>query len=747
MTVLGQDDAVRDAQSENDKILTEVKERWTLCQEWYGNAWAKFNQDLRFRHGDAENGWQWPDGIRRAREFDRRPCLTMNLVRQHNFQISNTQKQKRAGVKVIATGGPATQESAKIFKGLIRDIEYKSQAQDIYGRAGEFQVDGGIGWWRIVTEYCDDDSMDLTARLLPVNDPLSVVLDPDAQAKDKRDAKYGFVFDLVPDKQLLKAYPRLKGKVNDLSVANAGIYSNWSKSGHTWICEYFRKVAKADKLFSFIDPTSGMRKLIRKSALPDEVVESVADHPLTQVRDIFPEEIEWVLVIGDRVVDKTLWPGKFIPLIPVLGEEVIVDGLYDCKGHTRAMKDAQRMFNYNASSQVEFVALQGKTPWIAAAQAVEGNLEMWQSANVVNHSVLIYNALDDEFPEKVIPPPQRTEPPNASPAYQTGMETAFNQMMMTSGQWQNAMGMGGNERTGAAINGRLDVADNATFHFEDNYASALRFTGEQLIDLIPRIYTRKKAMMILAEDGSDLEVEIDPAAKQAFVQQMNHQGQVLKSIFNPNIGSYGIAADVGPSYASKQRETADKLTLVLTQAPTLVPIIGDLLLRALDFDEAQEAAARLKRMIPSQALGKGPSQAEQMLTQQVSALQIALSKSLEDNAKAGIKLVGKAQDAQVGIYNAETQRFKALADVLGSEPEGLSKVIEQLVGEALATHLTPMASKNLAGGGSASADPEKPPVPGARRAPDGQYYIAHPGKPGKFLRVKGGGAQRAPTGR
>jgi len=723
------------SQEEDDKIIAEAKERWRLCTEWYGPFWRKFSNDLRFRHADSDNGWQWPDEIKRSR--GRKPCLTLNITRQHNLQISNNIKQKRAAVKIIPTGGPATIESAEIFKGIVRCIEHKSRAQDIYGRAADFQIDGGLGWVRVITDYCDDDTMDQEIRLYPVNDPLSVVLDPDAQEKDKRDAKYGFVFDQVPRKDFTSAYRRFADSIGDeVGLLGGALFSSFTKTDHIWICEYFRKVPKKDQLFSFVDQTSGMRKNVRASKLPDEVKNVVKDHPLTQIRDIWPEEIQWKLIVGNRIMDSTIWLGKFIPLIPFLGEETLVDGLYDCKGHTRNMKDAARMYNYNASAQVEFVALQGKTPWVAAAEAIQGYEAMWQSANLVDHAVLIYHGMDEDFPEKQIPPPVRTDPPTAAPAYQMGMETAFNQMMMTSGQWQNQMGMMGNERTGAAIEKRVDQGDLATFHFDDNHQSALRFIGDQFIDLVPKIMNKRKIMTILAEDGTDLELELDPAAKQAYLQQVNHKGEVIKRIFNPALGSYGIAAEVGKSYASKQKETADQLTLILTQQPEAWSLIGDLLMKSFDFEEAQEAARRMKRMVPKQALGEGPSQAEQILTQQVSALQIALAKSLEDGAKKEIKLVGKAQDNRVNVYKAETDRFKALADALAVEPGGLQAVIQQLVQEALATHLTPIMSENVTGAGSPAAGTEQPPVPGAKKAPDGQYYVAHPGKPGKFLRVK-----------
>lgn len=714
----------------NDLIVQEAKDRFRLCQEWYGDAWQHFVEDIKFRHGDSENGWQWPDGIRRNREFDRKPCLTMNVVRQHNFQIVNSMKQRKAAVKIIATGGPATQESAGIFKGIVRHIEYRSEAQSAYSTAAEFQVDGGIGWWRLVTEYCDNESFDQDIRILRVNDPMSIILDPDAQEKDKCDSKYGFVFDLIPKTEFKAAYPRIAKMVGDAPLLGGGPFANWVKKDHIWICEYFRKVAKHDRLFSFIDPATKERKTILESKLPDEVAKSVADHELTKIRDVWPEVVEWKLLAGDKVADSTIWPGKYIPLIPVLGEEIVVDGQYDCKGHTRAMKDPQRMYNYNASAQVEFVALQGKTPWVAAIEAIEGHEQYWQSANVINHSVLPYNMFNEEFPEKPIPPPSRTEPPNAAPGYEAGMQTAFNQMMMTSGQWQNQMGMMGNERTGAAIDARTDQGDNATYHFQDNFALALRYTGKQIIDLVPKIYDTKRILTIIADDGSEEELEIDPAAKQAYIQHINHQGQVIKRIFNPNAGAYGIAADVGPSYASKQNETVDKMTLVLTQAPTLVPIIGDLLLGSMDFEAAQEAARRMKRMVPPQALGQGPSPSEQELTQKVAALQVALAKALEDQAKVGIKLVGKARQQDVQVYDAETRRMAALSDMLQTDPEDIKDVIEQLVRDALSTHLNPVSEENDA------IVADGPPLPGARKAPDGQWYVKHPGKAGKYLRVK-----------
>jgi hypothetical protein len=325
------------------------------------------------------------------------------------------------------------------------------------------------------------------------------------------------------------------------------------------------------------------------------------------------------------------------------------------------------------------------------------------------------------------------------------MQTAFNQMMMVSGQYQNEMGQGGNERTGAAIDKRLDQGDTATFHFSDNFQSSIVFTGKQLIDLIPKIYDTKRVMRIQGSDGSELEIEIDPSLKQAALIEMNKDQQVARRIFNPSVGKYEVRAAPGQATGSKREQTVEALTLILTQAPALTSVLGDLLLGAMDFPGAQDAALRMRRMVPPQALGVGPTQNEQQLQQQVHALQMALAEALKKLGKEQLKLTGKDEMRDIDVYKAETDRFKALGDLLMLDQGGMKQVIEELVKSAAETHLEPILTANAkeldqAGGeagGEAEAKPlaSASPVPGARQAPDGEWYLADPTRKGKYLRV------------
>lgn len=723
-----------------DPVFDQARRRFQRCVEWESVARQRFIEDIKFSMGDSDNNYQWPDGIRRERNT--RPCLTMNLIRQHNNQVLNPRKRSRSEATVTAAGMGASPDSAKILRAVMRDIQYNSRAQAAYAIGGEFQVYGGIGYWRLITKWLPD-SFDQEIEVAPIEDPLSVYLDPDIKQRDGSDANFGFIFDNVPNEEFFEAYPEFEHLMTNAPLGVGTGDGDWIGQTHTRVCEYFRRVQTPDRLYSFVGP-DGLRRNVKKSLLNRAMVRALDSSELTHSRDIWREEIEWKLIVGERVIDETVWPGANIPIIRCVGEQTVIDGIMDRKGHTRWMKDAQRMFNYNASSQVEFVALQSKTPWVSSAAAIEEQETLWNSANTQNHSVLIFNHVDDEG--NAIPPeamPRRQEPPNASPAYETGMKSAFDQMMMTSGQWQNQMGMQGNERTGAAIDARTDQGDTATYHLQANYQDALVATGMQIIDLIPKIYTTRRVKLIQGDDGSDMELEIDPAAKAAYAQLEDRQGRVIARIFNPLVGKYNVKATIGQE-GTKRQETVKALTLILTQNPGLTGIVGDLLLSSMDFEAAQEAAQRLKRMVPPQALGNGPSQSEQQLGMQLKQTQVALAQALQKLGKEQLKLTGKEQMRNIDVYKAETDRMKALADQLPTDPEALESMIHDLMSEAAQTHLAPILEANQQdigdGGGqgqssTAAAPAQAPPMPGAQRGGDGEWYLSDPTRRGRYLRI------------
>jgi hypothetical protein len=220
-----------------------------------------------------------------------------------------------------------------------------------------------------------------------------------------------------------------------------------------------------------------------------------------------------------------------------------------------------------------------------------------------------------------------------------------------------------------------------------NFGLALRFAGKIILDVVPHIYDVERVMRIMAENGNDSEVTIDPQAKVLLAAEQQENMDGIKIIFNPNLGDFAVEADLGPGYATKREQSFRAFTQILTQAPNLTSLIGDIMLRAGDFPGAEDAALRLERMVPAQALGTGPSQAEQQLQQQLTQAQQLIAKQHQEIAEAKLRATGKDDLRDVEAYNAETNRLKVLKDGLGEDRSGLAALIRQMIHETLATTL------------------------------------------------------------
>ena len=739
----------------DDPVVQEARRRFDRCNEWESEWRQRFLKDIKFAYGDSENGYQWPNEIRNARESSSRPCLTMNLIRAHNKMISNEMRKNKSEVKFIGMGNGATADSAMVYQDLFRHTQQISDAQHLaLPVARGWCVDGGIGYIRLVTRYEADDSFNQEAYIDPVDDPMQVFIDPDIHVGGNAlDAKFAFVFDDVPKDDFKDAYPGLYAKVKGTQPLGLGSLP-WERRGesHVRVVEYFRRVPKRGELVSFLHqgqrftiPRGNLERLVRSK----EARNGILDRETTRLREVTSDEVEWYLIVGSEVIEKTVWLGKYIPILRCVGEETVIEGRLDRKGHTRYMLDAQRMFNYFSSAQIEGLALQTKAPWLAPAKAIEEHEALWRMSNIDNPAVLVYNHIDAENnPEVPIPPPQRIEPPTASPGFQQAMENSKQQIMMVSGQYENQLGEAGNERTGAAINARRAQSATANFHFQDNYEGMLIALGKQLLDLYPRLYDTKRVKKIVASDGLEYDLVVDPTLRGAYAAQQNAQGQTIMRVVNPLVGKYEVGATVGPAFESRREETIENMTLVLTQAPGLIPILGDILVKNMNFEDANEASARLRRMVPPQALGQGPTPKETELGQQLLAMQAALVKEMDLHARDRIKLTNKEDLREVEVYDAETKRIAALSKLLPTDPQGLQALIAQAVQDALGTSIGTIMDEIKTEGGTtegedgAVASPA-PPVPGAKQAPDGQWYLADPTRKGKFLRVtpkaQGGG--------
>jgi hypothetical protein len=647
------------------------------------------------------------------------------------LQVVNDARQNKAQIKVTPTGGRASYEAAQVFSGIIRRIEYQSKAVDAYSTATYHQVESGIGYVRVETDYVDDQSFDLDLWIRRIADPRSIYMDPDCKTYDKSDANFAFVFEDIPRDRYEEEY----GEEDNPAPATLDHTNGWNDKDHVRIAEYWRRNVNNTTIHQLRDGT-----VVRDDEIPDDLRDQV-EAMIDKSREVAEPEIEWFKLAGDKVIDRREWPGKYIPIVPFIGEETVIDGEMDRKGHTRSQIDAQRIYNYWASAAVEQVALQTKSPYVARVDAIEGREEQWATANVKNWSVLVYNGLDEQG--NAIPPPAREPPPQMAQAYIQGMTIARQDLMSVTGQYQAELGMPSNERSGIAIQQRQRQGDTATYHYIDNQAKGIRQIGRILIDLIPKVYDVRRVVMTLAEDGTENKVMVAPDAPEAhqFVGQgPGGQPQALSPgdaqkmqedpqqpdpsvIFNPTVGAYDVEADVGPAYGTQRQEAFNAFSQLIQQNPQAFQVVGDFWADNADFPGADELADRLKRGLPPQYRA-GPDPQVQHVTQVASQLaqkadaEIASLKA--QLAQQQAKLDDKGGDLKIKDYDAETRRLAAVGQI---DPMALQIVVRQLLRDMLDTDIVPMLQNHASlesglqatmappapnGGGNGSAPPAGP---------------------------------------
>ena len=697
----------------DEKIVQEAKDRFKRVQDWEIQFRELYNVDVKFANGDSDNGWQWPDDLRKDREINKRPSLTINKTAQHVAQIVNDAREDRPGISIKPTGEESTYESAQVFEGIIRHINYVSAASTIFDEAVESQVEGGIGYWRVGTEYIDDDTFDQDIRIMPVRDHLSIYLDCDIKQRDGSDAKYAFIIDELPEKEFEAQYPDIELP----SGTGLDVNDDWLRDGNVRIAEYYRIVEKQDELI-YLEDEQGQSSQFLRSEVPvpmrRALLEAEDKTPeRVKTRKVKKKKLEWFKIAAGEIIDRRdgkfgtePLKGRYIPIVRVVGKERIIQGRLERKGHVRTLKDPQRMYNYNSSGQIEFGALATKSPWVGPAAAFEGNEVAWNNANRQNAAYLTYKHKDED--NEPLPAPTRPEPPGASPAFLEGMRIAAAELEMASGQYQSQNQNPAIERTPAAVNQRVLQGDKVSGLYLSNLAIAIRLTGKIIIDLVPHIYDRERVIQILGKDGTQTTVKVQPDAKTAYEEQKTKDE--VAAIFNPNVGKYAVEADIGPAYSTQRQEAWDAFVQIATGAPEFLQEFGDLMFLSADFPSADKIAERFRKKLMAEKPylfdEAAPTPGMQALQQQMQELQgenvtaqATIADLLQKLAEYKLKLTGKQEMRDIDAYDAESKRLtaetNAIVDLKSiNQEDEIKAIIKQTIAEMKASSVTDIGVEN-----------------------------------------------------
>lgn len=676
-----------------EKLLETARERFRLAEEAERRIREVALDDLKFRAGE-----QWPQQMKMERELDHRPCLVINRIPQFIRQITNDQRQNRPSIKVYPVDDKGDVETAKIYQGLIRHIEYNSGADAAYDTAFEGAAIKGFGYFRIITDYVDPTSFEQEILIKRIRNHFTVYIDPNSKEPDGSDMNWAFIFEDVPKDDYKAEYgeSELAGMDDWSSIGDA--HKGWVTKSTCRIAEYFYKEFQEIDICQIESGAS-----IAKSELEQLYPEGIPDGLIIQERRAKVPVIKWCKINGLEILEETEWPGRWIPIIPVYGDELDIDGEVIREGVIRHAKDSQRMYNYWKSTETETIALAPKAPFIVAEGQIPREYEpLWKTANKKSHAFLPYKPTDHKG--QLVPPPQRNsfEPPVA--AITNASLHAAEDLKATTGIYDAALGAKSNETSGVAIQRRNQQAQTSNYHLIDNLTRSIRHCGRIIVDLIPKIYDTARAARIIGEEGEQEVIRIN--------EEFEHRGR--KVHYNLGVGKYDVVVETGPSFATKRQEAAVSMEGLAKAYPQIMQVAGDLMVKNMDWPGASEIAERLKKTLPpgiAEDKDKKPippevqaqlSQMDQMIAALTEQLQAATetinTKKLELESKERIEFakletqlelekLKQAQQFAIDSVNRQIADLQRRQELLGIyEPiagtnEGTDETQEQLTGE------------------------------------------------------------------
>jgi hypothetical protein len=590
--------------SDADEILKEARERWDRAYEKEEENMVLAYEDLQFMAGN-----QWPERVRNEREQEGRPVLTINRLPQFVHQITGDIRQMKPAIKVVPVDDRSDPQVANIMGGLIRYVENRSDASGIYFQAADQQVAAGIGHWRVLTEYADDSTFEQEIRIAGVDDGIAVLWDPDSRDLSRADAQYCF----VPVDMNSGAF---KEKYPDSNMSDFATLSDWKNlagwytDDHVRICEYWvKKPHKRTLALTGDGQTIDVTGEVSRLSAPIRAVYGLTRGYRLEERESY-KVCRYLITAAEILEGPDEWAGRHIPIIPVIGEEVRIGRKTIRSGIVRHAKSPQQMVNYYSSAQTEAVALQPKAPFMVTEVNVAKYQELYDKANTKNLPYLIY----EPDTKNNGAPPQRVQPPVASQGMADGLIRAIEDLKAVTGIYDASLGAKSNETSGKAILARQREGDVGSYVFIDNFARAIRRTGQILVDLIPHIYDTERTIRIMGEDG-----RIDLMK----INQAQGDGISTKIVNDVTVGSYDVVTEIGPSYTTKREEAKEGMTAFIQAAPEAAALIGDLMVEAQDWPLKDKIAKRIRATLPQHILqaeemeeqGASPEQVKQALQQ------------------------------------------------------------------------------------------------------------------------------------
>jgi hypothetical protein len=594
----------------NHDLLVEIRKRRDYCVRAWQPIYDEGDIDMRYVSGDP-----WDPDEKRQRKALGRPCLALDELNQYTNQLINSVKQNPRAAKVTPEGDGANDETARYRGGIIRRIEYKSDAQAAYQTGFENMVNRSFGFVKVRTKFISDKSFDVEPEIVRVPNPKSIYLDPDAKKADSSDMGYGFEFNSLPTDRFKELHP--EAKITDFSAELMEVAPNWIREERVVEAAYW-KVKKEHRQLLMIDGGGGplvvyLHELPKGTKLSsDKKTITIPGFPPQAVqrhRKVDVPKVCKYITNGVEILSEDEFPAKRIPIIPFWGKELYVPNGTDSEKKlmslVRLARDPYMLYCYLRTNQSEFAGMVPKVPAVGYEGQFEGHEDEWNNANKVPIGFLQAKLTLEDLPGHPLPLPTRTQF-DASPiiAMDQAAESARRAI-------QAAMGISAlptaaqrqNQKSGIALERIENQQALGSFNFIESYDKSLQSVGELLNEMITTTIDTERDMAIFKEDQTPAMIRANGTFEDP------ESGEQVE--FHTDKGEHSVTISTGPSSQS-QREEVDKFADVLAGIPEAFARCADLIIRMKNLGPLGDALA--DRLTPPEYKDQkdGPGKPEMM---------------------------------------------------------------------------------------------------------------------------------------
>lgn len=608
-----------------EEVLEKMRDRFNYCTTIFTPMHEEMRLDYRFHKGD-----QWIDEkTRMERIASGRPCESFNIINQYTDRIISSVRQNPPSIDVKSSDFNTNKITVAVCSAFVKKVEKESYAARCYVKAMQNTAICGLGGLKLSVKYKNSNSFKKKLKIESISSPFNFYFDPNFD-DNFENMEYGFLFDKLTIEEFKSAYPEYDlGDLDSLKMRYNLKQTDkiWIGKDEILIAEYYYKERTEDTLYLLENGSSVYKSFYDRNAMIDKIIKK---------RKVYKTNVKQIITNGFEILEETVLPFEFIPIIPCLGNYLYVDNEISFQGVVRQLQGVQTAYNYIKNKELEMVSSMSIGKVAVEAGTLEGHEQHWNNMNRSNKPYLEYNSKNAAG--------ERSNPPvPISQVFNTDVTT-----LMLAGAKDDAGAITAirppalgeantGETSGYAIQLKQEQSQVSGFKFIDNLSDSLEYLGKIILKAIPFVIDEETTVSIKSKETEEM-VDIN----------ISTQPDV-----DFNNLDMAVETNINLSNETRRQQAVRSLYGLMQLNPEImVPLVSSKYLELQDFEGSDDIARIIKEKF---GVDENNSQHEAQLEELQRQHELEIEQ-IKYEAQIQLQQKDKAlMDNQILISNAESE--------------------------------------------------------------------------------------------